>query len=271
MIIVGELINATRKAVREAISNRNKEAIQDLAASQARAGATYIDVNAGVFVEDEIDCLQWIIDQVLEATDTPCCIDSPTPRAIEKSLEYLMSRSDQTAMINSISLETERCNNLLPVLAGTDLKVVALCMSDQGMPETCDQRLAIADKLINKLLQNNVGLENIFVDPLVQSLGTSDIYGKEFLNAVDRIMTTFPGVHTICGLSNISYGLPERKRLNQSFMTMAIAKGLDGAIINPLDRQMTAGIITAEALAGRDRFCGKFLGAYRNKMFESNA
>jgi len=268
MIIVGELINASRKAVKAAIETRDEVAIRTLARDQAEAGANYIDVNAGVFVQEEVDYLKWVVDQVLAITELPCCLDSPNPKAIAAALEYHGQKSDRVPMINSISLEQNRWDSLLPLVAGSEFKVVALCMSDEGMPETADERLAIAGKLINGLVQNNVRLENIFVDPLVQSMGTNPLYGKEFLTAVERIMTEFPGVHTMCGLSNISFGLPERHFLNQSFMIMAVGKGLDGAIINPLDRRMMANVIAAEALAGRDDFCMNYLTAYRGGKFE---
>ena len=111
-------------------------------------------------------------------------------------------------------------------------------------------------------------LENIYVDPLVQPISTKDDFGVEFLDAVDDIMTRFQGVHTICGLSNISYGLPMRKLMNRTFAVMAIARGLDSLIVNPLDRQMMANLISAETLAGRDEFCTNFLQAYREKKFE---
>lgn len=171
-------------------------------------------------------------------------------------------------MINSISMEKERYNALMPVISGMDCKVVALCMSDKGMPETEDARISIAEELVNNLVKNNVLLDNIFVDPLVQPLSTKDSYGIEFLNSIEMIMNKFPGIHTVCGLSNISYGLPERMFLNQTFMVMAIAKGLDGAIVNPLDKEMMAAIITAEALAGKDEWCAQYLQAYRQKRFE---
>jgi 5-methyltetrahydrofolate--homocysteine methyltransferase len=171
-------------------------------------------------------------------------------------------------MINSISLEKARYDKLMPILAGTDFKVVALCMSDEGMPETVDDRMGIADKLINGLQQNNVKLENIYVDPLVQPLSVNNSFGVEFLNSIEKIMTTFPGIHTTCGLSNISYGLPNRKFLNQMFMVMAIAKGLDGAIVNPLDKRMMANIIAAEALVGNDEYCMNYLKGYRAGRFE---
>jgi len=148
------------------------------------------------------------------------------------------------------------------------MKVIALCMSDDGMPETADDRLAIADKLINGLLQKNVPIENIYVDPLVQPVSTNNIFGVEFLEAIERIIETFKGIHTVCGLSNISYGLPNRPFLNQTFMSMAIAKGLDGAIINPLDKKMMANIIAAAMLTGKDDFCTNYLKAFRENRFD---
>lgn len=166
-------------------------------------------------------------------------------------------------MINSISLEKERYDSLMPLIAGTDFKVIALCMSDDGMPETVDDRLKIADKLVNGLVRNNVKIENIFVDPLVQPMSVNNTFGMEFIDAVEQIVKRWEGIHTACGLSNISFGLPVRKFMNQTFMVMAIAKGLDGAIVNPLDKKMMANIIAAEALAGKDNFCMNYLSAFR--------
>ncbi|MBW2614331.1 MAG: dihydropteroate synthase, partial [Deltaproteobacteria bacterium] len=224
----------------------------------------FIDVNAGVFVGQEPEYLKWLVTTVQSAVDGPCCIDSPDPKAIETALAVHKG----TAMINSISLEKDRYDALMPIVAGTDLKVVALCMSDDGMPETTDDRMAIADKLVNGLLQNNVPVENIYVDPLVQPVSTNNDFGVEFMSAVEKIITTFKGIHTVCGLSNISFGLPNRPFLNQTFMSMAIAKGLDGAIINPLDKKMMGNIVAANALAGKDDFCMEYLKAYRAKKLE---
>ncbi len=264
MIIVGELINASRKAINAAIEAGDAAAIAQVAKDQAKSGADYIDVNAGMFMGREAEYLKWLVETVQSATDRPCCIDSPDPAAIEAGLAVHKG----AAMINSISLEKDRYEKMLPIVAGSGLKVVALCMSDEGMPETTDQRMSIADRLIDSLVQNNVPLDDIYVDPLVQPVSTNKMYGVEFLDAVEKIMTTFKGVHTMCGLSNISYGLPARKFMNQTLMVMAIAKGLDGAIVNPLDKRMMACITAAETLAGRDEFCTKYLKAYRAKAFE---
>ena len=265
MLIVGELINSSRKMIGPSIEKKDTAEIQRVALEQSKAGADYIDVNAGTFVGQESEYLVWLVETVQMVVEAPCCLDSPDPKAIEAALKA--HKGDDLPMINSISLEKDRYGALLPVVAGTNLNVVALCMSDEGMPETADQRLEIADKLINGLVQNNVRLENIYVDPLVQPVSTRDDFGKEFLQAIEGIKRRFPGVHTMCGLSNISYGLPARKFMNQIFVVMAIAKGLDGAIVNPLDQGMMANIIAAQALTGLDPYCTSYLKAYRAGLF----
>lgn len=259
MIVVGELINASRRAVAEAIEAGDQAAVQELARSQAAAGAAYLDVNAGVFVGKEAGFLRWLVETVQAAVDLPCCLDSPDPEAIAQALAVHRG----TAMLNSISLERDRWERMLPVVAGSDLKVVALCMSDEGMPHTSGQRLAIAERLVEGLVRNRVKPEDIFVDPLVQPVSTDQRFGEAFLDAIAQIHTHFPEVHTVCGLSNISYGLPERKFLNRTFMVMAIARGLDAAILDPLDRKMMATVLAAETLAGRDEYCMEYITAYR--------
>ena len=259
MHVVGELINASRKAVGEAISKRDAGFIQKLAMDQAEAGANYIDVNAGLFVGKESEYMKWLVQTVQEVTALPCALDSPDPKVIESGLDVHYG----IPMINSISLEKDRFDNLMPLVKNSDLTVVALCMSDDGMPETMDDRMRVADTLVNALVRNGVETDRIFVDPLVQPLSVKNSFGMEFLNTVGKIHSTFKGIHTICGLSNISYGLPNRKCLNQTFMIMAISQGLDGAIMNPLDKKMMANIIIAEALAGRDLYCANYLKSHR--------
>ncbi len=265
MLIIGELINASRKTVAEAIAAQDREAIGKIAIDQAEAGADYIDVNAGVFPDREPEYLAWLVETVQAATDRPCALDSPNPHAIEAGLAVHKG----TPMVNSISLEKDRYDSLLPVIAGTGCTVIALCMSDDGMPETVDDRLKTADTLVNGLLNSNVPVENILVDPLVQPVSVNNTYGISFIQAVAAVMGRFPGIHTACGLSNISFGLPARKLLNRTFMVMAVAAGLDGAIVNPLDRGMMAAVSAAEALAGRDDYCMNFLKAFRAGLFDS--
>ncbi len=260
MLIVGELINASWSGIRAILEKQDDNALAQVARDQKEHGADYIDVNAGVFVGREAELLKWMVETVQAAVEAPCCIDSPDPQAIAAALAVHKG----TAMINSISLEKERFDRLIPLVAESRSKVVALCMSDEGMPETAEQRLRIADKLVNALVQRGLSADQIYVDPLVQPVSTNNVFGREFLLAVEGIMETFPGIHTICGLSNISFGLPQRKFLNQTFMVMAIARGLDSAIVNPLDGRMMACIQTAETLMGRDPYCMAYLKSFRS-------
>lgn len=259
MYIVGELINASRQRVNEAIQARDAGFIAALAKSQAERGADFIDVNAGVFLDEEPAILSWLVEVVQSAVDRPCALDSPNPAAIEAA----MAVHEGSPMINSISLEKDRYQSLLPLIDGSGIKVIALCMSDDGMPTSAAERLATAEKLINGMQQQNVPLENIYVDPLVQPICTDNSFAIEFLNAVELITSQFKGVHTMCGLSNVSYGLPNRKLLNKTFMAMAIAKGLDGAIVNPLDEELMSIVCAAEALVGRDEFCMQYTNMFR--------
>lgn len=264
MIIIGELINSSRNSIADAIRDQDIEAIQKVGLDQWKGGAKFIDVNAGTFDDKEPEYLKWLVQTVQEVADVSCSIDSPDPDAIESAL----SVHKGIPMINSISLERNRYENMIPLIAGTNLKVIALCMSDDGMPKTVDDRLRTADRLINRLLQNNLPFENIFLDPLIQPISVDTSFGIEFLNAVEKITTNYRGIHTICGLSNISYGLPARNFINRAFMIQAIAKGLDSAIMNPLNKQLMASIIAAEALIGRDSFCINYIEAYRSEMFD---
>ena len=265
MQIVGELINASRKKIREEIRNKDNEFIVQVARDQREAGADFIDVNAGIFVGQEGDYMKWLVETVQNNVDAPCCIDSPDPKVIEEGLKVHKG----VPLVNSISLESPRYDDILSVIKGSDVKIIALCMSDEGMPYTKDARMKIADKLVNGLTANDVPLENIYVDPLVQPIGSGDTLGLEFLNTIEQIHEEFKGINTICGLSNISFGLPKRKFVNQAFMIMAITKGLNAAIMNPLDQKMMANIVVAEMLAGKDEFCANYMDAYREGLLDA--
>ena len=265
MYIVGELINASRKLIKQAIIDQDCEYIQQIAKEQEDAGANYIDVNAGVFVEEEPKYLEWLVKNVQKAVDIPCCIDSPSPEALERGLA---AHTKGTPMINSISLEKGRYENVISIIRNTDLKIVALCVSDKGMPKIREERVSIANELVNNLVKNGVKTENIFLDPLVQPIATNANFGCEFINAVGDIREVFPEIHFMCGLSNISFGLPDRKYMNSIFAVMAISKGLDGLMVNPLDKKMMANIIVAETLIGKDKFCKNYLKGFRKKKFE---
>lgn len=259
MIIVGELINSSRKVIAPAVENKDAAFIQDVAKKQVEAGATYVDVNCGTRVHDEPDMLAWLVETVQAAVDAPLCIDSPNPEAIKRGLQVHKGQ----AMINSISAEKERFDQILPLVIEHKARIMALCMDDTGMPETAAQRLAIVETLYKNLTDAGVKPEDIFFDPLVKPVSVNTQFGNEVLETIQQIHQRYPGVHTTCGLSNVSFGLPNRKLLNQAFLVMCMANGMDSAILDPLDKNIMSLLIASKALLGRDDFCMEYLTAVR--------
>ncbi|MFY9177420.1 MAG: methyltetrahydrofolate cobalamin methyltransferase [Caldicoprobacterales bacterium] len=266
MIIIGEKINTSRKAIRPAVENKDTAVIQDLAIKQVESGAHYIDVNCGTFPFQEPELLEWLVNTVQEVVDVPLCIDTPNPEALERALK---ANRNGKPIINSITAEKERYNSIFPYVLEYNTSIIALCMDDSGMPETADDRLRIAEKLIESMTKEGVKLEDIYIDPLVRPVGTGSHYGLVALQTIEKIMNEFPGIHTTCGLSNISFGIPARKLINQAFLVMAIGAGLDSAILDPMDKKLMSFIYAAELLRGKDDFCMNYLTAYREGKLES--
>lgn len=265
MIIIGEKINSSIKAVKPLIEAYDSDAIQALAKKQFEAGATYIDVNAGTFIKDEPQRLEWLVSTVQEAVEAPFSIDSPKAEAIERALKV---NKNGKPIINSITGENERFNSIMPLVARYKTGVVALCMDDQGMPETVEERVAIAERLIENLSREGVALEDIYIDPMVRPVGTGSHYGVVAIETIRKVKAEFPDVHIACGLSNISFGLPARKLMNQAFLVAAMAGGMDGAIIDPLDRKLMSLIYATEALMGKDEFCMEYLTKFREGIMD---
>ena len=263
MIIVGELINTSRNSIQKAVKQDNRDFIQSIALKQAEAGADYIDVNAGTFVAQEVDLLPWLVETVQAAVDLPLCLDSPNPAALQKALAVHRG----VPMINSISLEKDRFQSMLPLVTSHPCKLVALTMKQTAMPTSAQERIEAAGLLIDELTRAGLKEEDIFIDPLVQPVSVDICMGRAVLDAIRGIKTKYPSVHTICGLSNISFGLPERKRINRYFLSLAMHSGLDAAILDPIDRQLMAALKTAALLLGQDEYCTAFIEAYERNAF----
>jgi 5-methyltetrahydrofolate--homocysteine methyltransferase len=263
MLIIGELINSTRKQIRAAIEKKDSAYLQDLARKQAEAGAGWVDVNAGAFPTDEVEKVQWLISVIREASQVPLSIDSPRPAAVEVGLAL----AGKDPFLNSISAERDKYRTLIPLVKKYNSRVVALSLDDSGMTDDMNKVWEVADDLIKRLEDDGVPPDHIFIDPLIRPVSTNPDYGMAALRVVSRAKEKHPHVHATCGLSNVSYGLPRRKLLNQTFVAMAIAMGLDSAIVDPLDQRIMANILAAEALAGRDQFCMCYIAAEREGRF----
>ena len=260
--IIGERINTTLKRVKSAVADRDAEYIKDDVRKQTEAGATYIDVNAGARIGHEREDMIWLLEVVQQATELPLCLDSPDPDILEMAYGLV----DKKPMINSISLEKDRFEPMIKYLKGKECRIIALCMDDSGMPKSSDDIVSRAHRLVQELEAIGFVRDDIFLDPLVQPIGVDSSNGKMAMEAVRRIMTEIEGVHTTGGLSNISFGLPQRKTINRSFLSMMIANGFDSAIMDPLDRDTMIQVITADMIAGNDDFCMRFIQATRSGL-----
>jgi 5-methyltetrahydrofolate--homocysteine methyltransferase len=258
--IIGELINTTRKKIGEAVAGKDAPFIQDLVKQQIEAGVHWIDVNAGARHGHEEADMVWLLDVVQEVSgDTPLCVDSNTPEIHAMAYEKINLKP----LINSISLENDRWDGMAPFLKNKDCDILALCMDNTGLPKSLEDILERADRLVNGLSDLGFENEDIYIDPLVQPIATDIKKGKMVMDAIAEIVDRYPGIHTTCGASNISYGMPKRQLINRHFITMMISHGLDSAIVDPLDQKTMTAIMTADMLLGGDRFCRNFLNGVR--------
>ncbi len=263
MLIIGENLNSTRAIVRKMVEDRDAESVHELARRQVEKGANMLDVNASAAMGNREDNLKWLVRTVQEAVKIPLCIDSPDAEEIEKSLE-LYNWSSGKALINSITGEQEKITRLLPIIKKYGCAVIALAMDERGIPDNAQVRIEIAHKLINILTDSGVSLVDIYIDPLVVPIGTDDKNGIIVLDTLRGIKESYPEVKTVIGLSNISFGLPGRKLINQVFMLLTMASGIDAAIIDPADKRLMAFIKVATTLLGEDPFCTKYIEAFRD-------
>jgi cobalamin-dependent methionine synthase I len=265
MIIIGEKINATLAPVKPLILERDAAALLELAKRQARAGAHFLDVNVGTGVgsqAEEVEAMKWAVQTIQAEVELPLCLDSADPAVLEAGLE---ANSRQPCMINSTSAEPEKLAGIMPLAAKYHASLVALTMDEAGIPKTVEDRRRAGGKIVAACEKYGVPLDRVLFDPLVLPISTDITYGMVTLKTIAQLKESYPKAKTVLGLSNISYGLPGRSHLNAAFLHMAIAFGLDAAIIDPLDEELRAAALTGEVLAGRDRHCRRYTRAFRQK------
>ncbi len=263
LTIVGELINSSRKVVKEAVQNRDEKVIRELAKVQTDAGATFLDVNCGNMIHDEEEVMEWLVNTIQDEVEMPLCIDSPKASALEVGLNLCKFGRP---MINSLSGEEGRYEAIVPLVKKFDAKIVVLCMDHTGMPVTSDDRMKVVDDLYAKLTKDGIKDDDMYFDPLVKPISSVTTAGKEVLDTVRKIKAKYPDVHFMCGLSNISYGLPNRSLLNRLFVVQTMTLGMDGYVLDPANSSMMADIVASTALHGQDSYCGGYIKAHRKGL-----
>ncbi len=261
-VIIGERINPTgRKAVLKALQAGNFEIVRQDAISQVEAGATVLDVNAGVPGADEVALLSQVVQEVMSVVDVPLCIDTANPQALESALKLY----DGKALINSINGEEKSLEAFLPLAKEYGAAVIGLCMNDDGIPATPEERVAVADKIIERAAKTGIPSEDIIIDPLAMTMGADHTAGLTALKTIELIVAEF-GVNITMGASNISFGMPDRKYINAAFMAMAIQAGLTCPITNPLVAEISTAVLAADLAMGKDEFGMRWIKAYRKRQ-----
>ena len=265
MIVLGELINSTRKSVQKALAEKDEATIRRLAREQLEAGADIIDVNTATSMEKEIDDMKWVIGLVYDEVgeDIRIAIDTPNPKAMAAGLKLCKARP----LLNSVNNDP-RQKELIDIAKGSEGDIVGLPMGGKtAMPKTVEERLEETDILVCTLEQAGVDLNRLYVDTIVMTIGSNQEQGRAVINATREVKRRFgdKGVKTSVGLSNVSFGLPKRTLLNQAFLAMLLEAGLDMAVIDPRDEGMMNILRASEAIIGTDQNCLKYMRHVRGK------
>lgn len=263
-VIIGERINPTgRKKVLAALNAGDFEIVRQDAISQTAAGAAVLDVNAGVPGADEPALLRDVMLTVMEVTDVPLCIDTADPDALEAALSLYEGK----ALVNSVNGEERSLDAILPLVKEHGAAVIGLCMDDDGIPETPEQRLGVAGKIIQRAGQLGISINDIIIDPLALTMGADSTAGRVALDTIKLLVEEF-GVNVTMGASNISFGLPDRKYINSAFIAMAIHAGLTCPITNPLVKEVITAVLAADLSMGRDEYGMNWIKAFRKRQKE---
>ena len=260
MFVIGERINGMFTDVKNAIQAQDPAPIQQLARDQVAAGANALDINVGPASADKLGAMQWLVETAKQAVDVPLCIDSPNTEVMRVGLEA----AEGNAIINSTTGEEERMEKVLPLAAEYGCPVIGLTIDAEGVPRDTDGRLEIALRLVVACMEQGISTTDLYIDPVILPVNALQQVPQEVLNALQMCKAlSDPPPKTILGLSNISQGALHRELINRIYLVMALANGLDAAIMDPLDTELMDAAITSELLLNRSVYCDDFLKAYR--------
>ncbi len=259
MILIGEKLNSSIPRTRKALETRDEETILRLIAAQVEAGATYLDLNTALLGQGETDAMQWLLGLVLGHNDCGVMLDSPNPAVVQDTIGAV---GDRPVIVNSVTL-CERMDELLPTVRDTGAGVVALPIDTAGVPADARRRADNCHRLVERITAAGVPADRVYLDVLAQAVAMDGGSAVAALETLRLVRAELPGVHTICGLSNVSFGLPKRAMMNNALLVAAIAAGMDSVILDPTNASTMDALVAAEALVGRDEYCMDYLTRFR--------
>ena len=261
-VVIGERINPTgRTQLTSEMESGNFDRVELDALAQIAAGAKVLDVNTGVPMADEPALMAKVVELVQSMTSVPISIDSSMPDALEAGLAAYQGK----ALVNSVTGEDERLDTVLPIVAKHGAAVVAICHDDSGISNDPDKRIEAAKKIIERAADYGIPVVDVVLDPVVMPIGAAGESGRAVFEVIRRAHQELR-VNTVCGASNVSFGLPDRRQLNAVFLSMMVAYGLTAAIVNPLHDEVMAAISGAEVLTGQDRMCKRWIKRSRTRQ-----
>jgi 5-methyltetrahydrofolate--homocysteine methyltransferase len=259
--VIGERINPTgRKKFAEELRGGDLSTVAKDAVAQVDAGADMLDVNAGIPLVDEPELLKSMLGAVAAAVEVPICIDSSVIEALEAGLSVYEGK----ALVNSVTGEDERLEEILPLVARHGAAVIGLANDETGIPETPQQRLDIARKIVSAAGDHGIPPEDVVIDPLAMTVGAASDAVTITLETISLIRDEL-GVNMCLGASNVSFGLPRRHALNAAFLPMAMAAGLTSAIMSCADEVVEA-VRAADVLLGHDEWAAGWIAAHRERQ-----
>jgi 5-methyltetrahydrofolate--homocysteine methyltransferase len=260
--IIGERINPTgRKAFALELRNGNLDQVIEDVDAQIAMGADMLDVNAGIPLVDEAELLAQMVRLIQAHNDFPLCIDSSVIEALEAGLGAYEGK----ALVNSVTGEDDRLEAILPIVARHGAAVIGLANDETGIPETAEQRLIIARKIVSAAGDHGIPPEDVLIDPLAMPVGADPSVVRVTLQAIQMIRDEL-GLNMCLGASNVSFGLPERHTLNASFLAMAAAHGLTSAIMNALSEECVRSVRASDLMLGRDEWGANWISAHRARQ-----
>lgn len=260
--VIGERINPTgRKKLAAEMKEGNYETVKADAVAQVMAGATVLDVNAGIPLADEPQILADSIELVQSLVDAPICIDSSIIDALERGLSVVKGRP----LVNSVTGEDESLDRVLPLVKKFDCAVVAISNDETGISEDPDVRFEVAKKIVQRAADYGIKPEDVVVDPLVMPIGAMNTAGQQVFSLLGRLRKELK-VNTTCGASNIAFGMPHRRALTGFFLAMAAGHGMTSAIMNPLHDEDMHAIFAANTLNGLDPDCRAWVAKFREHV-----